>query len=146
MKLGGRRVLGPLDLEIGAGSFVGILGPNGSGKTTLLRALIGGVPPSAGEILLEGRPVQEYRAAQLARMIGVVPQQFNLDFTFTVEEMVAMGRYAHGGRGEATPGDLKEGPHRPLRSCRGKPRWPTKPMQAARPTTQSWPPPSRRPA
>ena len=104
VKLGGRRVLGPLDLEIAAGSFVGILGPNGSGKTTLLRALLGGVPPSAGEILLEGQPVREYRAAQLARMIGVVPQQFNLDFTFTVEEMVAMGRYAHGGRGEANAG------------------------------------------
>ncbi len=103
VKLGGRHVLGPLDLEIAPGSFVGILGPNGSGKTTLLRALVGGVPPSAGEILLEGRPVQEYRAAQLARTIGVVPQQFNLDFTFTVEEMVAMGRYAHGGRGEEAP-------------------------------------------
>jgi ABC-type multidrug transport system ATPase subunit len=39
--LGGRRVLGPLDLEIPSGAFVGILGPNGSGKTTLLRALSG---------------------------------------------------------------------------------------------------------
>jgi iron complex transport system ATP-binding protein len=102
--LGGQPVLGPLDLRIERGSFLGILGPNGSGKTTLLRALAGGVKPSAGEVLLEGHPVRQYHAAQLARIVGVVPQQFNLDFSFTVEEMVAMGRYAHRGRDAAKAG------------------------------------------
>ena len=100
--LGGQPVLGPLDLQVARGSFLGILGPNGSGKTTLLRALTGSIRLSAGEVFLEGRAVHQYQAGQLARMVGVVPQQFNLDFNFTVEEMVAMGRYAHGGRGRAT--------------------------------------------
>jgi iron complex transport system ATP-binding protein len=94
--LGGRQVLGPLDLELTPGSFVG---PNGSGKTTLLRTLTGAVRPSAGEILLHGKPLAGYPALQVARLVGVVPQSFNLDFTFTVEEMVEMGRYAHGARG-----------------------------------------------
>ncbi len=109
--LGGRRVLGPLDLRLEPGSFVGILGPNGSGKTTLLRTLTGALRPTAGEVLLYGRPVDRYRAAELARAIGVVPQHFHLDFGFTVEEMVAMGRYARSGlgspptdEGRATPG------------------------------------------
>jgi iron complex transport system ATP-binding protein len=97
--LGGRQVLGPLDLELTPGSFVGIVGPNGSGKTTLLRTLTGAVRPSAGEILLHGKPLAGYPALQVARLVGVVPQSFNLDFTFTVEEMVEMGRYAHGARG-----------------------------------------------
>jgi iron complex transport system ATP-binding protein len=101
VKLGGRRVLGPIDLRIPSGAFLGVLGPNGSGKTTLLRALTGGLRPSAGEILLEQRLLREYRATELARMTGVVPQQFSLDFSFTVEEMVAMGRYAHAGRSAA---------------------------------------------
>jgi len=70
--LGGRRVLGPLDLRLEPGSFVGILGPNGSGKTTLLRTLTGALRPTAGEVLLYGRPVDRYRAAELARAIGVV--------------------------------------------------------------------------
>ena len=88
-------MLGPLDLEIRQGSFIGILGPNGSGKTTLLRALTGTVKPTAGTTLLEGRPLGDYRATELARRVGVVPQQFYLDFSFTVREMVSMGRYAH---------------------------------------------------
>lgn len=97
--LGGRRVLGPLDLQIAPGAFLGVLGPNGSGKTTLLRALAGGLRPSAGEVLLQERPLLGYGAAALARLVGVVPQTFSLDFSFTVEEMVAMGRYVHDRRG-----------------------------------------------
>jgi cobalamin transport system ATP-binding protein len=96
--LGGRTVLGPLDVQIAPGAFLGILGPNGSGKTTLLRALSGVVRPTAGEALLLGRPVSRYRTSELARLVGVVPQQFSLEFDFTVSEMVALGRYAHGGR------------------------------------------------
>lgn len=98
VSLDGRPVLGPIDLQIPAGAFVGILGPNGSGKTTLLRALAGAVKPATGESLLFGKPTQAYRAAELARVVGVVPQQFSLEFGFTIAEMVAMGRYAHGGR------------------------------------------------
>lgn len=95
----GRRILGPLDLVIPEGAFLGVLGPNGSGKTTLLRALTGAMPPTAGEVLLLGKPVARYHPAQVARLVGVVPQQFTLDFSFTVAEMVAMGRYAHSVRG-----------------------------------------------
>ena len=50
-----------------------MLGPNGSGKTTLLRALSGVVKPAAGEILLEGTPARPLLAAELARLVGVVP-------------------------------------------------------------------------
>lgn len=100
VELGGKHVLGPLSLEIAHGAFLGVLGPNGSGKTTLLRALTGSIRPAAGSLHFEGRPLQSYRPIELARRIGVVPQTFNLDFSFTVREMVAMGRYAH--RSDAT--------------------------------------------
>lgn len=92
--LGGRSVLGPVDLDLLPGSFVAIVGPNGSGKTTLLRTLTGAVRPSDGEITLEDRPLAAYHPLEIARHVGVVPQTFTLDFSFTVEEMVAMGRYA----------------------------------------------------
>ena len=103
VELGGKHILGPIDLEIAPGSFLGVLGPNGSGKTTLFRALTGGVRLAGGTLSFEGRPLQSYRAVELARRVGVVPQQFNLDFNFTVAEMVAMGRYAHGD--EAADGE-----------------------------------------
>ena len=99
VSLGGNRVLGPLDLHIASGSFLGILGPNGSGKTTLLRVLAGTLRPTAGESRLDGRLLKDYRTTELARLVGVVPQQFTLDFSFTVREMVGMGRYAHTHRG-----------------------------------------------
>lgn len=94
IRLGGKRVLGPMDLAVPHGSFLGILGPNGSGKTTLLRALTGELRGATGSVLLEGTPIGRYKAGALARLVGVVPQQFTLDFAFTVQEMVAMGRYA----------------------------------------------------
>jgi iron complex transport system ATP-binding protein len=103
VELGGKHILGPMDLDIASGSFLGVLGPNGSGKTTLFRALTGGVRLAGGKLSFEGRPLQSYRAVELARRVGVVPQQFNLDFNFTVAEMVAMGRYAHGD--EAADGE-----------------------------------------
>ncbi len=105
VELSGNPVLGPLDLTLQPGSFVGIVGPNGSGKTTLLRTLTGAVRPVQGEILLNERPLDRYHTLDMARQVGVVPQTFTLDFSFTVEEMVAMGRYARSRplRGHSGP-------------------------------------------
>jgi ABC-type multidrug transport system ATPase subunit len=51
-RFGAKRVLVPLDLDVGEGDFLVVTGPNGSGKTTLLRVLAGLVAPSAGELEL----------------------------------------------------------------------------------------------
>ena len=51
-RFGAKRVLAPLDLDVGEGDFVVVTGPNGSGKTTLLRVLAGLVAPTAGELEL----------------------------------------------------------------------------------------------
>jgi ABC-type multidrug transport system ATPase subunit len=52
----GRRVLGPIDLELGSGERVAVTGPNGSGKSTLLRCIAGTLAPSTGTIAVEGAP------------------------------------------------------------------------------------------
>jgi ABC-2 type transport system ATP-binding protein len=52
----GRRVLGPVDLELGPGERVALTGPNGSGKSTLLRCIGGTVAPSSGTISVDGAP------------------------------------------------------------------------------------------
>jgi ABC-2 type transport system ATP-binding protein len=59
-----------LTFDVGEGRIVGFLGPNGAGKTTTLRSLLGLIRPSAGEVLIEGRPFIE--AADPARTVGAV--------------------------------------------------------------------------
>ena len=53
----GQPVLRDVDLTIGRGAFVGIVGPSGAGKTTLLRAMVGVVPRVTGRISVDGREV-----------------------------------------------------------------------------------------
>jgi zinc/manganese transport system ATP-binding protein len=69
IQVGGRTVLSEVTLSIGAGEFVGVLGPNGSGKTTLMRALLGLIQPSGGGVRVFGRPPQRGNP-----QIGYMPQ------------------------------------------------------------------------
>src|SRR5580765_1584315 len=63
--------LAPIDLAVEHAEFVTVLGPSGCGKTTLLRIVGGLETPTAGSVLLEGRPPGDARAA---KQIGFVPQ------------------------------------------------------------------------
>ena len=54
---GRKPALSGVDLEVGRGRIVGLLGPNGSGKTTLIKLLCGLIQPSSGTLLVDGRPV-----------------------------------------------------------------------------------------
>lgn len=94
----GNRVLQDITFAVERGEFLGVIGPNGSGKTTLLKALSGLLRPAAGEVLLSDRDLRRWRAAELARRIAVVGQSAKVDFDFTVEEVVLMGRLPHLGR------------------------------------------------
>jgi iron complex transport system ATP-binding protein len=72
--------------------MIGLLGPNGSGKTTLVKLLAGVLHPQQGRILLEGRDLSVWGRRAIARRIAVVPQEVQVPFAFTVEQMVALGR------------------------------------------------------
>jgi ABC-type Mn2+/Zn2+ transport system ATPase subunit len=76
-------VLLDIDLEVGAGDFVGIVGPSGSGKSTLLRLLLGSVAPSSGRL-----------ERTSGTRLGYVPQveQIDWDFPVTVAQCVLMSR------------------------------------------------------
>ncbi len=69
-------VVEDLDLSIRTGEFVTLLGPSGSGKTTILMMLAGFQAPSAGEIRLDGLPIQDLPARK--RGIGMVFQNYAL--------------------------------------------------------------------
>jgi ABC-type cobalamin/Fe3+-siderophores transport system ATPase subunit len=91
----GRPVVRDVDLMIGAGERVALIGPNGAGKSTLLRTMTGLVRPAAGEVLLDGTPIERLDRATIARRLAVVPQQAALPFATRVEEVVALGRLPH---------------------------------------------------
>jgi zinc/manganese transport system ATP-binding protein len=71
---GARQLWHDLDLEVGPGEFLAVLGANGSGKTSLLQAILGLQPLTAGEVLVGGAP-----ARRGSTLIGYVPQQRRLD-------------------------------------------------------------------
>jgi len=87
--------LAGISFAIEPGEIVGVIGPNSSGKTTLIRLLTRVLEPVEGEITLEGRRLQDWGRAELARRVAVVPQGVPREFPFTVEELVLMGRYPH---------------------------------------------------
>jgi len=90
-------VLRGVSLTAWPGRFVSVLGPNGSGKTTLLRCLLGQLRPQGGAIILGGRELRKHSKRALARLMAYVPQVPRAAFSFTVQELVLMGRYAHAG-------------------------------------------------
>jgi simple sugar transport system ATP-binding protein len=81
-----------IDLEVRPGEIHALLGENGAGKTTLMNVLYGLLVPDAGEILLDGQPVQISGPADaIARGIGMVHQHFMLVPVFTVAENIVLG-------------------------------------------------------
>jgi iron complex transport system ATP-binding protein len=87
-----------VSVTVDRGDMVAIVGPNGSGKSTLLRVLSGVLSPAAGCIRIAGRALSTYPRRHLARLVAVVPQDTLIDFPFSVEEIVLMGRAPHLGR------------------------------------------------
>jgi len=90
----GRTVIHDITASLSPGRVCALIGPNATGKTTLLRLIMGQFEPWKGQVLLEGKPVAELSPARRAAVISYVPQRGYVNFAFTVEQVVAMGRFA----------------------------------------------------
>jgi iron complex transport system ATP-binding protein len=93
----GNRVLRHASFELEEGSCSALIGINGSGKTTLLRIAAGVLRPASGSVSLRGRPMEALSLKNVARTIALVPQQLELPFAFTVEQVVEQGRTPYIG-------------------------------------------------
>jgi iron complex transport system ATP-binding protein len=89
--------LDAVSLSARRGRLTAVVGPNGSGKSTLVRALLGRVPLSAGQVLVDDVLVRDDARAMLARRIAVVTQREEPAFPLGVREYVGLGRYPHLG-------------------------------------------------
>lgn len=87
-----RIIFNDLSVSFPQGGFCSILGPNGSGKTTLLKCIVGLLQPSGGTIMLEGKPMSEYKMMDMAKKIAYVPQYQDIVFNISVFDYVMLGR------------------------------------------------------
>jgi iron complex transport system ATP-binding protein len=92
-----RHILKNVSFTLQAGTCTALIGPNGVGKTTLLRAISGALSPRSGSILLEGQPLAAMPRKERSRLIALVPQQLDVPFDFTVEQIVEQGRTPYLG-------------------------------------------------
>ena len=86
-------VLHGIDLAVGRGDVIGLIGPSGSGKSTILRVLVGLTPPTGGTVLLDGERVDYARPADVRRLrdrVAIVFQQYNLFQNMTALENVTI--------------------------------------------------------
>jgi iron complex transport system ATP-binding protein len=90
----GHLVGSDISLALGAGEVLCLLGPNGAGKTTLFRTLLGLQPPLGGAVLIDGAPLAALPPAEIARHLAYVPQAHVTEFSYSVLDVVLMGRTA----------------------------------------------------
>ncbi len=104
--LPGQTVLHDVSLGLEEGQILYLLGRNGGGKSTLLACLAGLLTPDRGQVRLSGRDITTYSARERARLVGLIPQAHTPVFTYTVAQMVMMGRAPHWGwLGSPSPRD-----------------------------------------
>ncbi|MFT4210577.1 MAG: ABC transporter ATP-binding protein [Microbacterium sp.] len=91
----GAAICDGLSVIIPDGSFTAIIGPNACGKSTLLRGLSRLLRPRTGQVLLDGADIHSYRAKEVARRLGLLPQSSLAPDGITTADLVARGRYPY---------------------------------------------------
>ncbi|MGQ9464490.1 MAG: ABC transporter ATP-binding protein [bacterium] len=90
-----RIILKDITFAIEKGEFCGIIGPNGAGKSTLLRLIAGILRANSGKVSIMGQELEAFKNKEFARLVGFVPQQIHFYLNYTVEDIIAMGRYPY---------------------------------------------------
>jgi monosaccharide-transporting ATPase len=105
---GGVQALDGASLAVRRGEIRGLVGANGAGKSTLVKILTGLVPPDAGEVLVDGKPLQLGRAKESLRAgIASVPQELTVASSMTVAENVLLGHEPRGRFGRLRVRELR---------------------------------------
>ena len=95
VRAGARELVRDLSVQFTPGEVVAILGRNGSGKTLTLHTLAGLRTAAAGEVLLDGTPLRQFKRRSVALRLGLLPQDLEDAFVTTAMETVLIGRHPH---------------------------------------------------
>ena len=94
VKYGNIEVLHGINIEVGEGEMVTILGANGAGKSTTLLTISGLVRPSQGQILFNGKPLHSFKAHNIVKAgIAHIPEGRRMFGTLTVQENLNLGAF-----------------------------------------------------
>lgn len=94
----GKALISGIDICLGRGRILALIGPNGAGKSTILKTVTGQLPAISGETLIEGRELEKWPRAELAKKLAVVLTERVQPEMMTCFEVAAMGRYPYTGR------------------------------------------------
>lgn len=86
-----------INFTLQPGEILSILGPNGAGKTTMLKCMMGLFKWERGETLLDGKPLSKMSQKDVWKIIGYVPQASKMTFSYTILDLVTMGRAVYIG-------------------------------------------------
>ncbi|MEP5569715.1 MAG: heme ABC transporter ATP-binding protein [Halioglobus sp.] len=140
----GSPLLEDISFNLEAGQVLGLMGPNGAGKSSLLHCIAGGVGISSGELSLLGRPLAEWQPLSRARTLAMQVQNSALNFPFSVEEVIMLGRTPHASGNDCdqhvltevmAATDTTEFRHRPYTQLSGGEK---QRVQLARAVAQIW--------
>lgn len=92
---GKRKMLDDINFQLNSGDFLGILGPNGSGKSTLVKNILKNLNYNEGEICILGKDIKHYSLKELAKIIGLVPQNSHLRVPLKVIDVLLMSKYVN---------------------------------------------------
>ncbi|WP_020532629.1 heme ABC transporter ATP-binding protein [Flexithrix dorotheae] len=94
-KIGKSVILKDCNLRVKPGCFTAVVGPNGAGKSSLMKILSGEIASYSGSIRINGKNIHHYKSKELSALRAVLPQHTIVNFPFTVEQVIEIGRYAH---------------------------------------------------
>lgn len=94
VRYGGLSIVDHVNFSVEEQQWLMVVGPNGAGKSTLVSAISRGVDYS-GTVRFHGRDIRRFRPTELARQMGILMQNHHVGYSFTVEEVVRLGRYAY---------------------------------------------------
>lgn len=99
LKIGykGQPLMPSIDVTLHPGEAVALVGANGSGKTTLFKTLTGNLRPIEGQVVLCGKPLEQYSPNEKAKLFSLVLTEKPDDLFLKVFDIVASGRYPHSG-------------------------------------------------
>jgi len=94
VRIGDLTIVDHLNFTLEENQWLMLVGPNGAGKSTVVNAVSQSMAYT-GTVLFEGKDVKRYRPVDLARKLGVLSQQHHVGYSFSVEEVVRLGRYSY---------------------------------------------------